>query len=512
MKLHDLDTKCTYDFFHQLRNNANGEDPFFESEDCQLSYAELFRLADGVCAFLQRQGIRSGDRVVLALESDFHTVVIFVAAMWMGVTITLLDSSAPEQETKNIVELFDPNHLLLIPNWEVNWRFLTERQYQHKTILTIAMPLFDKISSEAKKLKPYAAPSRLWEDPMMVVFTSGTTGKPKGVVLSYRAILKQSFNMGGGIAFGQKSRILNLFRFYQIGGIVNGILLALLHGGTLYRPYENFSFSMGEALLKLLIKKPVSHFIFVPNVLSCLFRHRAAFKAAFSIADFKFFITTAAPIADDLWMQVEAFTNKVVINTFGSSEINNVTFTATAASKNRIGTIGQLFDTECKIIDNKGQTVPSGDTGELWMRGETSMSEYLKSPELTQQVIQEDGWVNTGDLAYERDGALVYVGRSVERIISGGHTIFPNEVTNALLSHPDIADAYTFGQAHGEWGELVACCIVAREPDLTTPVVVRFLREKLSPYKIPRKIVFVNSIPVTKRGKVRIQAVKELIS
>ncbi len=497
-------------FLSELRNNIVDHQTFFEGEIVSLTYGDLFRKCDLLCAFFKRQGLLPGDRIAIALEDDVCSVVTFVSSMWFGLELCMIDPDAPIPECQKTLELLKPDHLLLSPKCRSNWAFLDEGTDRHQSLITIDDHLFSTLSRELSATNRFEPADRSFEDPFMIVLTSGTTGNPKGVVLSYKAILTQSMNMGAGIDFGSGSRILNLFRLSQIGSVVNGILLALLHGGTLVRPFQKFDFSKSRQLLSRIVANPVSHFIFVPSLISCLFRDREAFEDAFAVSDFRFFVTTAAPISDDLWQQIETQTGKVVINTFGSSEVNNVTFTSRNIADERIGTIGSLLDAECKVVGETGDEVSPGETGELWIRSETRMTAYLNAPELTECVLV-DGWVKTGDLAYLSGENLVYVGRSVESIISGGHTIFPNEINNLILSHPDVADAYTFGKSHPEWGELVAACIVPVSTDLTAPTISSFLRERLSMHKIPRKIVFVDRIPLNDRGKVRLQEIQKLV-
>lgn len=501
----------TKSFFDQLRDNACGHQVFFEGENTSLAYGDLFRIIDVVCALFEQRGFSAGDRVAIALDDDQHAIVAYVASMWFGLELSMIDPGLTPDECQKILELLEPDHLVVGPSCLTSWAFLNDEPYQHITKIIIDSDQYEHFTHKAGKTERYQPANRSFDDPHLIVLTSGTTGHPKGAVLTYKAILTQSLNMGAGIGFGADCRILNLFRLSQIGSIVNGVVLALLHGGTFVRPYQNFDFSLSRDLLSKIEQRPVTHFIFVPSLLSCLFRNTEAFVDAFSIPQFRYFITTAAPISDNLWRQVERRTSKIVINSFGSSEVNNVTFTSMSHADDRIGTIGHLLNAESRIVDQAGEDVSEGETGELWVRSDTRMSAYLNAPELTEQVLV-DGWVKTGDLAYQSGDNLVYVGRCVESIISGGHTIYPTEINNLLLSHPDVVDACTFGKPHPEWGELVAACIVPNTPGLTAPQISRFLREQLSVHKLPRKIVFVDRIPLNDRGKVRMQDVQKLVS
>ena len=504
-----LETQDPVDFLGQLRNKSDPSKVFFEGETAVITYSALFQYVDAFCAFFAENGVQAGDRIAIVLEEDVHAILAYVAALWCGLELSILDADATADESKKTLSLLDPDHLILSPPIRQSWAFLSSAPFATKTQITLSTEWIDTCLDHPETLASVLPAHRSLDDAHLVVLTSGTTGSPKGVVLSFRAVLAQSLNMAAGIDFGQGSRILNLFRLSQIGSIVNGALLALLHGATFVRPYKDFAFAQSGQLLAKLDERPVSHFIFVPSLLSCLFRDRTAFTKAFTTPEFQYFVTTAAPIADELWRQVEAETQKIVINTFGSSEVNNVTFTSRRAVGDRVGTIGHLLNAECKITDAAGERVADGDTGDLWVRSETSMSGYLGAPELTRQVLV-DGWIKTGDLAHMSGDVLVHDGRNVESIISGGHTIYPTEINNILLGHPEVADAFTFGKPHPEWGELVAACVVRGTPNLSVAQISRFLRDRLSAHKLPRKIVFVDQIPLNERGKVRISEVQKL--
>ena len=502
-------TQDPVDFLGQLRDKIDPSSVFFEGECAVITYSELFQYIDAFCELFAENGVQAGDRIAIVLEEDVHAILAYLAALWYGLELSVLDADATADESKKTLSLLDPDHLIFSPLIRHSWAFLNTKPFATKTQITLCPDWIGTCLDHPETLISALPAHRALDDAHLIVLTSGTTGSPKGVVLSFGAVLAQSLNMAAGIDFGQDSRILNLFRLSQIGSIVNGALLALLHGATFVRPFKEFTLAQSGGLLAKLDEQPVSHFIFVPSLLSCLFRDRAAFTKAFKNPEFQYFVTTAAPISDELWRQVEAETQKIVINTFGSSEVNNVTFTSRHAGDDRVGTIGHLLNAECRITDTAGKRVTDGDTGDLWVRSETSMSGYLGAPELTSQVLI-DGWIKTGDLAHMSGDALVYDGRNVESIISGGHTIYPTEINNILLGHPEVADAFTFGKPHPEWGELVATCVVRVTPNLSVAQVSRFLRDRLSAHKLPRKIVFVDQIPLNERGKVRISEVQKL--
>ena len=480
---------------------------FLLFEDGDILYRDLKLATFGLVAHFQGMGMNVGERAVVALQGDQETVTTLLALALLGVVTTPFDPGAEEYEQREMLAVIQPHYVIFCEQQALYWsatqlegvKLLQENQ------LKLHLQVADNSHVDIEQTVDM-------QSTMMILYTSGTTAKPKGVELSYQAVLEQSQDMARHLKIEQKSRILNLFRYYQIGSLVNGIYLALLSGASLYRPFQQFSFSDSIRLFETIHANRISHFVLVPTLLAQLLKFPDQVKQAFSHSEFKALLSTAAHLPPVLWQTFESLVKKPIVNTYGLTEANDLTASELSLVDGRIGTVGKPLNCSIKILSDSKGILEAEQQGRLLVQGKTQMYGYFNASKMTDDVVI-DGWFDTGDLAkIDFAGNLVYLGRDSERIISGGHTIHPTEVQQQLLQHPDVMDAYVFGEPHDDWQELVAACVVKRHEKLTKAELMVFLRQLLAVYKIPRKLYFIDCIPVSDRGKVRRQDVLSMLN
>ncbi len=493
----------------QMRPNT----PLLRTNSETVEYDDLFIALHALVGWFDKQGLSKGDRVVVAMSEDKNSVLLVLAMIRYGLPITTFDPNAPLAEAGGMFDVIKPKAVFAANKTLGDWRAAQLLESTCEVVLE---------ESELKELLSRSAPADIGSLPAcvvsaepdandisLVVYTSGTTGRPKGVCLSYRAVFQQSLDMAKHIGITKDAIILNMFRFYQIGGIVNGVLLAFLQGATLFRPYPVFSLEKLADLFVQINRVKASHFILVPSFLSILLHHEKDFSRTFSKPSFKCFVSTADLLPEVSWRRAEELSGKIIVNTYGLTEANTVTFTDIEKHHPRHGTIGRPNDCWFKIVDENRSPVASGKRGELAIAGKTVMDGYIGDEERTSQVLR-NGWFYTGDFVrQDANGNFVYLGRDSDVIVCGGQTIFPAEISTHLMNHKDVAEAYTLGVPHQNWGELVVSCIVVRRKNLESTELAAFLRQHISPYKVPRRFVFLDEIPTSDRGKVRR---KELLS
>jgi len=477
-----------------------------------LTFAQIANAIQKMQKWLVNEQLEKGSRVVIALNNDVATVMLVIGFMRLGIPVTTFDPAATIDEAREMFEVIQPALLVAADETVATWES-GGIPVSDGTVLSEdkALSFLDGGLMEPEVPTGSANPQIDPEDTCLIVYTSGTTGRPKGVVLSYRAVFSQSLSMAHHVNVDRSSIILNLFQFYQIGAIVNGILLAYLQGATLFRPYLKFSLDKTVDLLDRAASGRVTHFVAVPTLLNVLQSDRDRFAKVFRADHFHCFVSTADLLPEATWATAEKLSGKPVVNTYGLTEANTVTFTGRDLSDGRIGTIGRPNNCRIKLVDN-GNEVAAGDSGEIAIFGETNMTGYFNDPERTTQCLR-DGWFFTGDFGrWTEDGDIIYEGRRDDVIVCGGQTIFPGEITNALMKSDRLADAYAFGVPHDHFGEMVACCVVPECSEVSERELVTFLRDRLSPYKIPRRFYFVDAIPQSERGKVRRRDVITMIS
>lgn len=344
------------------------------------------------------------------------------------------------------------------------------------------------------------------DDPINIQFTSGTTGNPKGATLSHRNILNNGYLVGELCHYTDADRICIPVPFYHCFGMVMGNLAATTHGAAMVIPSATFDPS---AALRAVAAHRCTSLYGVP----------AMFIAELALPDFadhdlstlRTGIMAGSPCPAAVMRRVveEMHMSEVSI-CYGMTETSPVS-TQTRSEDTiaqRVGTVGRVGPhLEIKVIDPvTGTTLPRGSTGEFCTRGYSVMSGYWNEPEKTEQVLDGDGWMHTGDLAVmDDDGYVQITGRIKDMVIRGGENIYPREIEEFLYTHPDIIDAQVIGVPDPKYGEELMAWIRLREgaAELTAADIRDFATGQIARHKIPRYVHVVEDFPMTVTGKVR---------
>ena len=337
-------------------------------------------------------------------------------------------------------------------------------------------------------------------DVVVLPYSSGTSGIPKGVMLTHRNLVANLCQMrSGGEMLSSDDTIIGVLPFFHIYGMVVIMGLALVEGATIVS-MPRFEL---EPFLKLLQDYRVTYANIVPPILIALAKHPAV--ANYDLSSVHTFFSGAAPLGAELATAVETRLQCRVRQGYGLTETSPVSHFHPLESDHVIASsVGPaVANTVCKLIDPlTGQDVPPGERGELWIHGPQVMKGYFNKPEATASCLTEDGWFRTGDVAVvDERGWFSIVDRVKELIKYKGLQVAPAELEAILLSHPAIADAAVIPVPDDDAGEIPKAFIVARSP-LTADQVMRFIAERVSPYKKVRAVEFVDSIPKSPSGKI----------
>ena len=344
-----------------------------------------------------------------------------------------------------------------------------------------------------------------------MLFTSGTTSRPKGVEITHGNLRAQLSTFLSVYGYDANSRIRNGLPLHHTDGLMPGPVVAFISGATVYRP-GRFRIADLPELMITVRRERITHFIVVPTMLSLMMRLDEKYNDSFKASDLPVLRSSADLLDPTLWRAFERRFDVAVTNSYGLTEtVCEALYCGPAAETKRIGTIGKPIDCEARVVDDSGNDVPAGEAGELWVRGSNVMKGYFRQPEATAAVLKH-GWYHTGDLArVDTDGFFAIVGRKRTVIITGAINVHPENVTTAIRGLEGVVDALTFGLKDAEFGEIVvSCVVVAPDSGLDAEAIVTHCREHLSAEKVPAAVYLLADLPRGPAGKVLLDDVKAL--
>lgn len=496
--------------------------------NCRRTYAQLLDEVQRMAAALKGLGVEPGTRVAVQLPNLPQTVIAYYAVLWLGGEVVLTNPLYTPREIEHQWNDSDCKVAIVTDfNYVQKIRDLRSKlPVQHYVVASIPEylgfplnllaplklkrqdpPLVARIPEEQgvhrfRDLVGASQPLTERHRPEMgdtacLQYTGGTTGVSKGAVLSQRNLsvnVQQILAWFGAKDDGPREVMLTCLPLFHSFGMTVGMNWALAMGGTMVLVPNPRDI---PALVKNITKHRVTIFPGVPALYNALNNFPGIETKDMSCV--KVCLSGSAPLAQDVQRRFEKLTGATIVEGFGLSETSPVTHCNPMRGTHKIGHIGIPFpDTDCKIVDVEDEVteLPFGEEGELCIKGPQVMQGYWDQPEESARALR-DGWLHTGDLAaMDEDGFFEIVGRKKEMIIRGGFKIFPDEVDRILMAHEAILEAGTVGKPDGDKGELVVSFLVLQPgASLTEEQVQEYCREQLAPYKIPKRVVFVEELP-----------------
>ena len=348
------------------------------------------------------------------------------------------------------------------------------------------------------------------DDAVNIQFTSGTTGLPKGATLSHHNLINNAFFVGEATGIEPGSRVCIPVPLYHCFGMVMGNLGCVTHAATMVYPSESFD---SLSTLEAIEAERCNVLYGVPTMFIAQLNHPEFSR--FDLSSLRRGIMAGAPCPIEVMKEVASTMHMSEITiAYGMTETSPVSFQSSRDDplELRVSTVGRIQPhLEVKIVDRHGRVVPRGEAGELCTRGYSVMLGYWNDEARTKEAVDSAGWMHTGDLAtIDKDGYCRIVGRIKDMVIRGGENIYPREVEEYLYRHPDIQDVQVFGVPDVKYGEELCAWIISKAGvTLDEEGVRRFCQDRISHYKIPRYIRFVESFPSTVTGKVQKFAMRE---
>jgi fatty-acyl-CoA synthase len=350
------------------------------------------------------------------------------------------------------------------------------------------------------------------DDAINIQFTSGTTGLPKGATLSHYNILNNGYFVGRGIGLTERDRICIPVPLYHCFGMVMGNLAAIAHGAAMIYPAESFD---AAKTLESVDRERATALYGVPTMF--IAELETPEFARYDLSSLRTGIMAGSPCPVEVMKRVVSQMNlSEITNCYGMTETSPVSFqTATDDSfERRVSTVGRVHPhVQVKIVDIQGRCVPRGVQGEIHTRGYSVMKGYWEDPDRTRDVLDDAGWMHTGDLGViDEEGYGNVTGRLKDMIIRGGENVYPREIEEFLYKHANVQSVQVCGVPDAKFGEEV-CAWIQLRPGATSSVeeIRDFCQNQIAHYKIPRYIRFVSEFPMTITGKVQKFAMREFM-
>jgi acyl-CoA synthetase (AMP-forming)/AMP-acid ligase II len=491
-------------------------------EGCRRSFAELNERVNRLGSALMKLGVEKGDRVAMLQVNTSQCVEVYFAVAKIGAIYVPLNFRAKGAELTYMLNSSESNTILIGDRYVDLVKSIKPDLETVKNFISLDdkyddMPYYEDLIREGSPDDIYTEIGD--NDTTILMYTAGTTGFPKGVMLSHNSFsIYVLENVSPADPISEEGNILTV-PLYHVAGI-QAMMAAIYGGRTLvmerqFEPVEWMSLVQAEKANRAMM---------VPTMLKQLMDN-PEFKN-YDLSSLKVITYGAAPMPLEVIKKaVELFPGVSFINAFGQTETastittlspedHNITGTPDEREKKlkRLSSIGRpMADVEMKIMDENGNDVPQGEVGEIVARGPRVMSGYWKDDEKTGKTIDKDGWVHTGDMGYvDEEGYFFLAGRATDMIIRAGENISPEEVEGVVLSYPKVDDAAVIGIPDDEWGELPVAIVVVKKGENATPEeIMEHCRANLASFKRPRSVFFVSELPRNQMGKILKKQLRE---
>lgn len=476
------------------------------------TYQELKKDVDKYANLLAAKGVGKGDRIAVSLPNWYETAVLLFAAGKIGAITVPFNPGYKSHEINFILRKSTPKALFITE------KFKESMSYEEALAIvpTIVSVKFREDGIDALENWLYEdvpiienVEINQAEDVYLILYTSGTTGEPKGVMLTHRACVMSGNAGADELRCTEEDVLIVTAPLYHIFGIAVNLFLAVAAGARMVF-IEKYS---PELIFQVTEKERVT----IKQAVPTMYIKELEFEGfdKYDLSTLRAGVVAAAPISPD---KVKAIREKFKINllqAFGTSETATTTIGALDDPEEKIlSTLGRpVKGVAIKIVDTNRVEVQTGETGEIAIRGVANMKGYYKMPEQTAQVVDNDGWYYSGDLGkVDDEGYLYFVGRQKEVVIRGGFNIYPQEIENLLMQHPSVGTAIIVGLPDKVLGEIVCAVIkIASGETCTEHEILEYLKPKIATYKLPNKILFTDEFPLTASGKIQKVKMKELI-
>jgi len=453
------------------------------------SYANIRAMAAAWAGELRARGLQRGERVALFLDNGPKFISAYLGAQWAGGTVVLINTAYRQTELRHILRDAAPRFVV------TDARLAHEIENLELRIENLEIP-----TAKAPPNFPFSIlNSKFCDEVAIIAYTSGTTGKAKGAMLTHRNLAANVASVTEAWGWTSDDHLLLVLPLFHLHGLGVGFHGTIWAGASCeLHPH----FEVKTVYNRLLSGEPTM-FFGVPTMYGRLLNE--ATKRDQKPPNLRLYVSGSAALSADTMLAFERVFGQRILERYGMTETVMNT-TNPLHGERRPGTVGQPFPRqEARVVNVRTrQPLPADEDGEIEVRGAHVFAGYLNQPEASAECFTPDGWFKTGDLGrVSADGYFTITGRAKELIISGGFNIYPREVEEVLAMHPSVVEVAVVGRPDPDFGESVTAVVVSHDATLNADDLITYCKNNLASYKKPRHIIFANSLPRNALGKVQ---------
>lgn len=500
---------------HSLSETARkkGEKTAYIFEEKAVSYAELNSAVTKFASGLSKLGVKQGDHVALLVGNSPYFVIGLYGTMRVGATVIPINPIYAPDEIHYILQNGDVKAIItldlllpvmnhLAPNLPSVEHIIVCPTSPDEIAYTEKMKSFTSVLEAGDFSLPM--PDMQDEDNAVILYTSGTTGKPKGAMLTHRNLYSNASDVASYLQYTENDKIIAALPMFHVFCLTVALNAPIVNGATVlivprFSPKEVFRIaSTYEATV----------FAGVPTMYNFLYQYPEGNVE--DLQTLRLCISGGSSLPVALLENFEKKFNVMVSEGYGLSEASPVTCFNPLDRSRKPGSIGtSIWHVENKIVNEMGEEVASGEVGELIVRGSNVMKGYYKLPEDTAATLRE-GWLYTGDLArMDEDGYIYIVDRKKDLIIVGGYNVYPREVEEVLYKHPAVTEAIVLGVPDDNLGEMVKAYVVMNDASVSGQEIIAYCALHLAKYKVPTSVEFLEELPKNATGKILRRALRQ---
>ena len=499
-------------------------------QNVRLTYKELQAQVNAFACSLLKLGLKKGDRLAIWSPNCVEWTITQFAAFKAGIILVNLNPAYKSNELEYVLNKVSCKGLVIASQFKsTNYQDIlmkiapeikgaenkvlkAERLPHLKYIIKIdeeehtGLHRFSDLLTPPSKrqlnqLELVASESQ-FDETINIQFTSGTTGNPKGTMLTHNNILNNGYFVGEAIHLSPADRVCISVPLFHCFGMVMGNLACITHGSTMVYPSAVFN---PLETLKAIQQEKCTAAYGVPTMFIAILEHEQFDD--FDLSSLRTGIMAGSPCPREIMQRViDRMHMSEITICYGMTETAPVSAQSSTSDsvEQRVGTVGRVHPhLEIKIVDEQGKVVPRGQLGELCVRGYSVMLGYWEDHEKSQEVIDSARWMHTGDIAEMDEAGFVKIkGRIKDVVIRGGENLFPKEIEDFLYTHPDVSDVHVIGLPDARYGEELCACIILHEHhEITEESIRQYCVEHISHNKVPRYVRFFNEFPMTASGK-----------